>query len=97
MLNALAQVNSDCREALKNLNNKLETMGGVLDEGEDDLDRMMNGKLTADEYAKASAVKLQDDDGKGDREFTAEMMGKLDEYLWHLLNDKLEGVEPRGK
>ena len=72
-------------------------MDGVLDEDEDDLERIMNGRLTAYEYAKASAAKQQNDDDKGDHEFTTEQMGKPDEDLWYLLNANLEGVEPRGK
>ena len=69
LLNALARVNSGCRKALNNLNNKLETMDGVLDEDEDDLERIMDGRLTAGEYSKAGAVGKHDDDDKGDHVF----------------------------
>ena len=55
-------------------------MDGVLDENEDDFERIMNGKSAADEYAKASAVKRRDDD-EGERELTTEQMSKLDEGL----------------
>ena len=65
LLNALAQVNASYRRALKNLNSKLETMDGVLDEDEDDLARILNDRLTALEYVKASPVKQQQDDDKG--------------------------------
>ena len=57
----------------------------------------MNGTLSADEHAKARAVKQQEDDDKGEHEFTTDQLCKLDEDLWYLVNDKLEGVEPRGK
>ena len=97
LLNALAQVNAGYRKALKNLNSKLETMDGVLDEDEDDLARILNDRLTANEYAKASPVKQKQDDDKGEHEVTEEHLTKLDEDLWYILNDKLEGIEPRGK
>ena len=84
------------RKVLKNLNNKLETMGGVLDENDDDIARIINNMLTAAEHLKASAVKQLDDDDKGDHEFTTEQLGTLDEDLGYILNDKLEGSEPRG-
>ena len=84
LLNALAQVNSGYRQALKNLNNKLDTTGGMLDEDEDDLERIMNGKLTADEYAKAIAVNQRVDYDKGEHEFTTEQMIKLDDDLWYI-------------
>ena len=97
LLNALAQVNACYRKALKNLNSKLETMDGVLDEDEDDMTRILNDRLTANEYAKASPVKKKQDDDKGEYEVTEEHLTKLDEDLWYILNDKLEGIEPRGK
>ena len=97
LLNALAQVNAGYRKALKNLNNKLETMDGVLDEDEDDLTRILNDRLTANEYDKATSVKQKQDDDRGEYEFTTEHLAKLDEDLWYILNDKLEGIEPRGK
>ena len=97
LLNALAQVNAGYRKALKNLNSKLETMDGILDEDEDDIARILNDRLTASEYSKSSLVKQTQDDNKGEHEFTAEHLTKLDEDLWYILNDKLEGIEPRGK
>ena len=66
LLNALAQVNPCYRKALKNLNNKLETMDGVLDEDEDDLARILNDRLTAQEYVKASKAKQDQDEAKGE-------------------------------
>ena len=72
-------------------------MDGVLDEDEDDLVRITNGLLTADEYAKASVAKQQYDYDKGGYGFTFENMNKLYEDALYLFNDKLEGVEPRGK
>ena len=65
LLNAVAQVNAGYRKALKNLNSKLETMDGALDEDEDDLTRILNDRLTANEYSKATSVKQKQDDDKG--------------------------------
>ena len=45
------------RKALKHLNNKLETLDGVLHEYEDDSARILSGRLTASEYTRASTVK----------------------------------------
>ena len=70
LLNALAQVHSGYRKALKNLNSKLETMDGVFDEDEDDIARIMNDRLTAADYNKAPALKQLADDDKGEHEFT---------------------------
>ena len=39
----------------------METMGGALDEDED-VARIVSGRLTAAEYTKASAVKKRGDD-----------------------------------
>ena len=64
LLNALAQVNASYRKALKNLNSKLETMDGVLDEDEDDLTRILNDRLTATEHSKAASVKQKRDGDK---------------------------------
>ena len=97
LLNALAQVHSVYRKALKNFNSKLETMDGVLDEDEDDTAIIMNVRLTAAEYNKAPAVKQLADDDKGEHEFTTDHLAKLWEDLWYILIDKLEGIEPRGK
>jgi len=78
LLNALAQVHSGYRKALKNLNSKLETMDGVLDEDEDDIGRIMNDRLAANEYSKATQVKQTEDDNKGEHEFTSEHLTKFD-------------------
>ena len=53
--------------------------------------------MTAAEYNKASAAKQLADDNKGEYDFTTDHLAKLDEDLWYILNDKLEGIEPRGK
>ena len=37
------------------------------------------------------------DDNKGDYEFTMANLKQLEEDLWYILTDKLEGQEPRGK
>ena len=42
-------------------------------------------------------VKQTEDDNKGEHEFTSEHQFTLDEDLFYILNDKLEGIEPRGK
>ena len=98
LLNALAQVKYDYRDAMKNLNKKLETMDGVIpSEDAEDLQRILNGRLTLNEYAQASPATQAIEDNKGDFEFTDEHMEKLDEDLWYVLNDKLVGDEPRGK
>ena len=44
----------------------------------------MNGRLTAAEYAKASAARQKDDDAKGDHEFTEDDLSNIDEDLWYL-------------
>ena len=83
---------------MKNLNNKLETMDGAIPEGEEnDFSRIMNGRVTLNEYQKASRAAIEADDAKGDCELDESDMEKLGEDLWCLLKDKLEGVEPRGK
>ena len=97
VLNALAQVSAGYRKGLKNLNNKLESMDGVLDEYEDNMARILSGRLTAAEYTRASLAKRQEDGDPADFDFDSNMMAKLDEDLWRILNDRVDGVEPRGK
>ena len=65
LINALAQVNPGYRQAIKFLNKKLESMDGVIpeDNGED-LVKVMNGKLTQDEYDRASQSRKDNDDLK---------------------------------
>ena len=57
----------------------------------------MNRRFTATEYMKAPKLKQDEDDQKGDYEFTDEDKIKLEEGLWYILNEKLEGPEARGK
>ena len=98
LLNALAQVKPGYRPALKMLNKKLETLEGVIpEEDEDDIIRIMNGRLTAYEFMKASQAKQKEDEDKGDYEFTEEEKAQMGEDLWYILNEKLEGAEARGK
>ena len=99
LLNALGQVNVRNRKALKHLNSKLETLDGALkDVDDDDMVRILNNRLTQEEYDnKASAAERLVDDNKGDYEFTMSNLKQLEEDLWYILTDKLEGQEPRGK
>ena len=62
LLNALAHVNPGCRKAVNNLNNKLGSLGGVLDEDEDDMARVLSGRLMSSEYTKATTAKQSEDD-----------------------------------
>ena len=98
LLNALGQVNVKSRQALKYLNSKLETLGGALKYvDDDDMVRVLSNRLTQEEYdSKASAADRLTDDNKGDYEFTISNMKLLEEDLWYILNDKLEGQETRG-
>ena len=77
------------------------TFQGVFDievkEDEDGMARVLCGRLTSSEYTKASATKQAEDDGKGDFDFEGEQVHKLDEDLWYILNDKLDGAQPRWK
>ena len=83
---------------MKLLNKKLGTLDGIIPEqDEDDIIKIMSGRLTADEYMKASQGKRDEDDNKGDYEFTEENKVQLEEDLWYILNEKLEGIEARGK
>ena len=59
------------RKALKYLNSKLETLDGALkDVDDDDMVRILNCRLTQEEYDKASAADRLMDDNKGDYDFT---------------------------
>eukprot|EP00959_Pyramimonas_sp_CCMP1952_P039100 818617-Pyramimonas_sp.AAC.1 len=69
-------------------------MDGVSDADEDGVAMMLNGRLTAAEHTKASAVQQQDDGDEGELEFVRDEMYQLDEGLWYILTDKLDGVEP---
>ena len=89
-MNALAQVSPGYRKALKNLNNKMESLDGVFDEGEDDLARILSGRLTSMGYTKASTAKRIEDGSKGDLDFEGEQIHTLDEVLRYILNDGLE-------
>ena len=63
MLNALAQVDVKNREVLKTLNEKLETLDGTLQDTDDeDLCRILNGRLTQAEYRVANAADRLTDD-----------------------------------
>ena len=60
--------------------------------------RILNNRPTQEEYDnKASAAERLVDDNKGDYDFTMLNMKQLEEDLWYILTDKLEGQEPRGK
>ena len=66
-LNALAQVKPSYRQVMKLLNKKLGTLDGCIPEqDEDDIIKIMSGRLTADEYMNASQGKCDEDDNKGD-------------------------------
>ena len=53
LINALAQVNPDYRQAIKHLNKKLESIDGVInDDNGEDLVKVLNGKMTEEEYRK---------------------------------------------
>eukprot|EP00959_Pyramimonas_sp_CCMP1952_P274666 5741829-Pyramimonas_sp.AAC.1 len=73
------------------LNKKLETLDGVVPEEDDDeIIRIMNGRLTASEYLKANQAKQAEDDNTGDHEFTEGDKTHMEEDLWYILNEKLE-------
>ena len=73
-------------------------MDGALPEEEEyDLSRIMNGRLTSNEYAKASAAKHNAYYDQCDYDIESDGVEKLDEALWCLLNDHLEGTEVWGK
>eukprot|EP00959_Pyramimonas_sp_CCMP1952_P378432 7927466-Pyramimonas_sp.AAC.1 len=57
----------------------------------------MNGRLTASEYLKANSAKQAEDDNKGEHEFTEGDETQMEEDLWYILNEKLEGADARGK
>eukprot|EP00959_Pyramimonas_sp_CCMP1952_P195927 4096410-Pyramimonas_sp.AAC.1 len=64
------------------LNKKLETLDGVvLEEDDDDIIRIMNGRLTASEYLKANPAKQSEDDNKGEHEFTEGDKTQMEEDL----------------
>eukprot|EP00959_Pyramimonas_sp_CCMP1952_P363184 7605404-Pyramimonas_sp.AAC.1 len=56
----------------------------------------MNGRLTASEYLKATQAKQAEDDNKGDYELTEGDKTQMEEDLWYILNEKVEGAEARG-
>ena len=65
-LNELAQVKPVYRQSFKFLNKKFETLDGVMPEEEnEDILRILNCRLTADQYARASQERKQVDDAKG--------------------------------
>ena len=77
LLNSLAQVKHGYRKPLKNLNNKLDTMDGAIPEEEaDGFVRLMNGRLTLNEYQKASRTAREADDARGDYELDESDMAK---------------------
>ena len=97
LLNALGQVNVKNRKALKYLNSKLETFDGALKEQDDeDMVRILNGRLTQAEYDVAGAADRVTDDNKGEYEFNMRNLKQLEEDLWYILTDKLEGQDPIG-
>ena len=98
-LNALAQVNPKNRKAMKFLNNKLESMDGEVTELDgEDLLRVMNDRLTDNEYRKASDERQMEDDDKGEElDFTENDLDRLNEDLWYIMQEKMEGEETRTK
>ena len=74
LLNALGQVHIGNRKALKFLNSKLESIDGALNEtDEDDIVRILNGRLTQTEYDNAPAPDRLIDDNKGEYEFSVKL------------------------
>ena len=70
-MNAFGQVNMKKRKALKDLNSKLDTLDGALKEqDDDDMVRILNSRLTQEEYDKASAADRLTDDNNSDYDFT---------------------------
>ena len=53
--------------------------------------RILNNRLTQQEYEKVSAAEQRVDDNKGEYEFTLNNMKQLEEDLWYILNEKLDG------
>ena len=49
--------------------------------------RILNCRLTQQEYDKATAVDRLMDDNKGDYEFTLKIMKQLEEDLWYILTE----------
>ena len=86
------------RRAFQYLNAELETFDGALqDQDDDDMVGILNSRLTQEGYEKVSAADRIMDDNKGDYEFTFK---KHEAYRRESIvhpNDKLEGVDPRGK
>ena len=83
---------------MKNLGKKLDTLEGIVsNEYQEDIIKVLNDRLTNSEYARASPSAKQADVDKGPYKFTEEMVDKLDEDLWYVLSDKLEGIETRAK
>ena len=66
------------------------------DTGDEDLVRIRNGRLTHQEYVSSSASDRLTDDNNGDYEFAETNTHRLGEDLWYILNEKLEGIDPRG-
>ena len=98
LVNAFAQVQPDYRDAIKNLNKKLDTLEGIIsNEHEEDIIKVLNDRLTTSEYARATGPAKQADTDKGPYQFNEVRVEKLDEDLWYVLNDKLEGIETRAK
>ena len=76
--------------------NKPEILEGVIpDDDGDDAIKVMSGRLTAAEYARASSHGRQNDADNGVYEFTDEDFERLDEDLWYILSEKLVGPGPR--
>ena len=85
-MNALAQVQPHYRDAIKNLNKKLDTLEGIIsNEHEEDVIKVLNDRLTTSEYARATVPAKQADADKGDYQFDEVMVEKLDEDLWYVL------------
>ena len=59
--------------------------------------RILNNRLTVIERRRASREKVEEDEAKGDFDIDLETIEKLDEDLWYVLKDKLDGAEANGK
>ena len=71
--------------------------GAIPDEDADDIIKIMSGRLTIWEYDKATSGGQREDDNKGEYELDDDDYQKLNEDLWYILKEKLEGDDALGK
>merc|ERR1712113_804501 len=71
--------------------------GAIPDDDADEIIKIMNGRLTSREYDKAPLTVQREDDDKGDYELDDDDYQKLNEDMWYLLKDKLDGDDALGK